>query len=202
MDLETAREQALQAADRLFYGRGLQNVGMAEVRDASGVSLKRLYQLFPSKETLIAAYLSRRDARWRAELMEYVERNGDTPRERILLVFDSLEEWFEQPDFRGCAFIHAFGELGACSELVAATAREHKNALFDFLGELTAAARVDEPEAAARQIVMLIDGAMVSSAFTGDPAAARLAKQAAATLLETSAAAGSRRAPARTEIGA
>lgn len=185
MDAGTAREQALEAADQLFYGRGLHSVGMAEVRDASGVSLKRLYQLFPSKEALIAAYLSRRDERWRAELIEYVERNGGTAKERILAVFDSLEEWFRQPDFRGCAFIHAFGELGACSELVAGAAREHKQALFDLLVALTSTAQARDPAATARQIVMLIDGAMVSSAFTADPAAARLAKQVAATLLET-----------------
>lgn len=183
MDTETVREQALEAADQLFYARGLHSVGMTEVRDASGVSLKGLYQLFPSKEALIAAYLARRDARWRAELIEYVERNGGTASERILLVFDSLEQWFRQPDFRGCAFIHAFGELGACSELVAGTAREHKEALFHFLVGLTSAAEVEDPPAVARQVVMLIDGAMVSSAFTGDPDAARLAKQAAATLL-------------------
>jgi AcrR family transcriptional regulator len=63
MDSSVARERALDAAEELFYGRGVQSVGMDDVRGASGVSLKRLYQLFPSKEQLVEAYLERRDAR-------------------------------------------------------------------------------------------------------------------------------------------
>lgn len=61
MDSTTAREQALDAAEELFYGRGVQSVGMDDLRGASGVSLKRLYQLFPAKEQLVEAYLERRD---------------------------------------------------------------------------------------------------------------------------------------------
>ena len=64
MDSATAREQALDAAEKLFYGRGIQSVGMDDIRGASGVSLKRLYQLFPAKEQLVEAYLERRDVRW------------------------------------------------------------------------------------------------------------------------------------------
>ncbi|MDI5907056.1 TetR family transcriptional regulator, partial [Streptomyces sp. 12257] len=46
MDSAVARERALDAAEELFYGRGIQSVGMDDIRGASGVSLKRLYQLF------------------------------------------------------------------------------------------------------------------------------------------------------------
>ena len=53
---EQVRERVLTAADRLYYGRGIQSVGMDELRRASGVSLKRLYQLFPSMDHLIEAY--------------------------------------------------------------------------------------------------------------------------------------------------
>ncbi|MET9870436.1 TetR/AcrR family transcriptional regulator, partial [Streptomyces sp. NPDC006386] len=119
MDRAEARERALDAAEELFYGRGVQSVGMDDVRGASGVSLKRLYQLFPAKEQLVEAYLERRDARWRGRLAEYVERQGE-PEERILAVFDWLGGWFGEPDFRGCAWINAYGELGATSARVAA----------------------------------------------------------------------------------
>ena len=43
-------QQVVEAADRLFYEHGIRAVGMAQIRDASGVSLKRLYQLFPAKD--------------------------------------------------------------------------------------------------------------------------------------------------------
>ncbi len=37
-----AREQVLDTAGRLFAERGVQAVGMDAIRDASGVSLKRI----------------------------------------------------------------------------------------------------------------------------------------------------------------
>ncbi|MDT7748244.1 MAG: hypothetical protein QOD96_1906, partial [Pseudonocardiales bacterium] len=38
MDRETAQLQLLDAAEDLFYGRGIQSVGMDEIRAASGIS--------------------------------------------------------------------------------------------------------------------------------------------------------------------
>ena len=168
MDAETAQERLLDGADRLFYGRGLQNVSVHDVRAASGVSLKRLYSCYPSKEALITAYLERRDRHWRADLREFVAAEED-PVARVLLVFDSLEDWFQQAGFRGCAFINAFGELGAASPAIAEAARAHKAALFEFLHELAADTDTSDPEALARQLVILVDGAIVSAAFNGQP---------------------------------
>ncbi|WP_030417335.1 TetR/AcrR family transcriptional regulator [Streptomyces sp. NRRL S-1448] len=133
---DEARVRILDAAEELFYGRGVQAVGMDELRAAAGVSLKRLYQCFPAKQDLVEAYLRRRDARWRAALAEYVDAHGEGPEGRVLAVFDRLAEWFAEPDFRGCAFLNSFGELGATSEGVARAAREHKQTLVSYLGGL------------------------------------------------------------------
>lgn len=74
--LDAARERVLDAAQELFYGRGVQAVGMDAVRSASGVSLKRLYQLFPSKDALVLEFLRQRDVRWRLRLADHVEEIG------------------------------------------------------------------------------------------------------------------------------
>ncbi|MER5428206.1 TetR/AcrR family transcriptional regulator [Streptomyces sp. NPDC002588] len=180
MDSATAREQALDAAERLFYGRGVQSVGMDDVRSASGVSLKRLYQLFPAKELLVEAYLERRDGRWRERLAEFAERRED-PRERILAVFDWLEEWFGEPDFRGCAWINAYGELGATSERVARQVRAHKGAFREYLGTLVADAGL--PGALTGPLFLLAEGAMVTAGIGGGTGAAAEAREAARRLL-------------------
>src|SRR5213592_2397281 len=157
MDSAVARERALDAAEELFYGRGIQAVGMDDIRGASGVSLKRLYQLFPAKDQLIEAYLKRRDLRWRERLAAHVERRED-PEERILAVFDWLRLWFGEPDFRGCAWINAYGELGAASPRVAAQVRAHKHAFRGYLADLVTDAEL--PAALAGQLFLLAEGAM------------------------------------------
>lgn len=133
--LAAAREQALDAAEELFYARGIQTVGMDDIRGASGVSLKRLYQLFPAKELLVEAYLKRRDVRWRQRLAEHVD-GYEEPEQRILAVFEWLGRWFAEPDFRGCAWINSYGELGATSPRVVTQVRAHKGAFKAYLGGL------------------------------------------------------------------
>lgn len=180
MDSAVAREQALDAAEELFYGRGVQAVGMDDIRGASGVSLKRLYQLFPAKEQLVEAYLERRDVRWRDRLAAFVARRED-PRERILAVFDWLEEWFGEDGFRGCAWINSYGELGATSTRVAGQVRAHKQAFRGYLAGLVADAGL--PGTLAGQLFLLAEGAMVTAGITGETEPAREARAAARLLV-------------------
>ena len=182
MDDDAARARLLDAAGDLFYARGIQAVGMDAIRDASGVPLKRLYQLFPAKEQLVEAYLERRDHIWRGRLADYVERRPD-PQQRILAVFDWLQAWFSEPDYRGCAWINGYGELGPTSPAVAAQTRWHKEAFRAYLRELVAAAALPEP--VADSLYLLAEGAMVTAAIFTTAEPASQARSAAEQLLAT-----------------
>jgi AcrR family transcriptional regulator len=166
--------QVLDAAEELFYERGIHAVGMDDIRTASGVSLKRLYQLFPSKEALVVGYLERRDKRWRGRLASYVASHSGEP---LLLIFDWLYEWFSEPDFRGCAFINSFGEMGSTSPPIMRIVRHHMDEVRDYVVGLSRDAVLGE------QIFLLMDGAMTIAAITDDPGAAQRAKTAAAVLI-------------------
>ncbi|NEW76643.1 TetR/AcrR family transcriptional regulator [Streptomyces rhizosphaericus] len=183
LDRESAREHVLEAAEELFYGRGIQTVGMDAVRDASGVSLKRLYQLFPSKEELVLEFLRQRDARWQRALADYADARP-TPEERITAVFDWLYTWFSEPDYRGCAFINSFGELGAVSHEVAEQARHHKKIFHDYLAGLVAAA--GHPAELADRLALLAEGAIITAAIFGTPEPAHQARDAARLLMQMS----------------
>ncbi|MFH8347354.1 TetR/AcrR family transcriptional regulator [Streptomyces sp. NPDC018045] len=194
MHQEEARVRLLDAAEDLFYARGIQAVGMDEIRAASGVSLKRLYQSFPSKHELVAAYLRHRDERWRAALADHVKEHAGTPEEAPAAVFDWLHTWFTTPGFRGCAFINAFGELSAVSEGVARAARDHKDAVYAYLTGLVRELPVSDPAALAEQLALLIDGAITTATINGAPDTALRARAAAVTLVKAAAAAGTERA--------
>ncbi|MGW7256712.1 TetR/AcrR family transcriptional regulator [Streptomyces sp. NPDC054834] len=185
MDSAAARERVLDAAEELFYGRGVQSVGMDEIRTASGVSLKRLYQLFPAKEQLVEAYLERRDEHWRGRLAEHVERAED-PAQQVLAVFDWLEGWFGEDGFRGCAWINAHGELGATSARVAAQVGAHKRAFRDYLTALVT--RAGLPAALAGPLFLLAEGAMVTAGIEHSTRPATEAREAAKLLLTTAGA--------------
>ncbi|MGW5645218.1 TetR/AcrR family transcriptional regulator [Saccharopolyspora sp. NPDC003752] len=183
MQRHEAESKLLDTAEALFYERGIQAVGMAELRTASGVSLKRFYQCFASKDELVQAYLRRRDERWRSALSAYVARGDRTPEESVLAVFDWLHDWFGEPGFRGCAFLNSFGELGGSSPGVAAAARDHKAELRRYLGELVDGLGVADPDQLTGQLLVLVDGATATAAVGGDPGPARSARAAAAALI-------------------
>lgn len=175
------RERVLDAAGRLFAERGVQAVGMDAIRDAAGVSLKRIYTLFPAKEALVAATLREREQAVLTQL-DAIAARPSPPRERILAVFELLGDWFARPGYRGCEFVNAFGELGPSSELVATTARDHKRAWVALLTALVAEA--GGPPALAAQLSLLVNGAMVSAALGATGSPAEEARAAAATLLD------------------
>jgi AcrR family transcriptional regulator len=185
VDRGDAMGRLLVAAERLYYSRGIHSVGMDEVRAAAGVSLKRLYQLYPSKEHLVAAYLDDRDVRWRGRLRTYVERNATEPGERLLAVFDWLALWFDEPDFRGCAFANAFGEVGGSAPLVLAAVQRHKVLFRAYLLELARDVPAADPEVLADELLLLAEGAMTSAAILPGPRpeVAVRARRAAAALL-------------------
>ncbi|GHS84799.1 TetR family transcriptional regulator [Actinomycetota bacterium] len=180
IDDDTAREQVVAAADRLFYARGVQAVGMDAVRTEAGVSLKRIYALFPSKDDLVVAVLHHRTAQWNHGVAAATARVG-TPREQLLAIFDFLADWFGEEDFRGCAFINSFGELGALSPRVAETVREQKASFQRYVAELVRSAGA--PADLAPQLALLAEGAQTTAAISGTPDAARSARSAAETLI-------------------
>ncbi|CAN3985677.1 TetR/AcrR family transcriptional regulator [Kitasatospora purpeofusca] len=181
MDTDAARTRILDAAEELFYAQGVQAVGMDAVRTTAGVTLRRLYQLFPSKDDLVEAYLERRDRRWLAELADHVDAAAGTPAERVPAVFDWLGDWFARPGFRGCAFVNSYGELGATAPGVTAVARRHKEALRDYLDGL--AEDAGAPPGTGIHLALLAEGAITLAALTGTPDPAAEAREAARLLL-------------------
>jgi AcrR family transcriptional regulator len=181
------RVRILDAAERLFYARGLQQVGMDRVRAEATVSLKRLYREFPSKDQLIEAYLLRRDACWLNSLRAAVAGPGN-PAERVLVAFDWLGAWFAEPGFRGCAFTNSFGELGADSDTVARVAAAHKAEFRGVFVGLVSELAAEHPACAigpelGEQLYLLAEGAITAAGVTGDAGTACTARAAALTLL-------------------
>lgn len=180
-DDESARQMVIEAAGRLFYARGFTAVGMDELRTVTGMPLKRLYRLFPSKEVIIEQVLQVwRDA-WETNVTAQVE-STHVPRDRLLAVFDFLAAWFSSEEFRGCAFINSFGEVGATSGRIAGIVREQKKGFQDYLAQV--AADVGAPETLAPQLAILAEGAVTTAAISASSKPARQARAAAEILID------------------
>ncbi|MGW1553569.1 TetR/AcrR family transcriptional regulator [Streptomyces sp. NPDC002346] len=178
----SARERLLDAANELFYSEGVQTVGIDRVIEHAGVAKASLYNTFGSKEGLVCAYLELRYVRVRDRITRALTRFR-TPREQLLGVFDALGEVFTDPSYNGCPFARASAEMGADSPIRRAAA-DYRSWMRDLFRELATASGYADPDALARQLQLLYDGAGQSARMDHDPSAATTARTAAATLLD------------------
>ena len=182
---EDARDRLLAAANELFYVEGVHTVGIDRVVAQAGVAKASLYAIFGSKEGLVRAYLLARDDRIRRRMNRELAVRFDTPRERLLGVFEVQGLSFTEPGFRGCAFSSANAETppGGSVEEVTVDHRIWIRTLFRDLGKEAGAT---DPEGLARQLALLYDGAGISAWMDRDPGAAMAARAIATRLVDAS----------------
>jgi AcrR family transcriptional regulator len=192
-DPRSARERLLDAASELFYAEGVQSVGIDRIIACAGVAKGSLYNTFGSKEALIHAYLEARHVGTTARISAAIEAIED-PREKLLAVFDAQGQLFRQPDFHGCAFIAASAEATPGS-IITQDAGGYRSWVRTMFTTLAEAAGVPSPQALARQLQLLYDGAGIAANMDHDPAIAISARAAAAALLDAALAPATGAAP-------
>lgn len=178
----SVRERLLQAADELFYREGIYTVGIDRILEHAGVAKASLYGTFGSKDELICAYLEER-ARWLKERIEKRIAGVDSPRERILAVFDEFADRVAEDVYYGCPFIRACAErpLGPNPAREAASAfRSWRRGLFARLAQELGVRDADDMS---KQLSLIYDGTAVAVSMDGDPAAALAARQIVERLL-------------------
>lgn len=182
----SARERLLAAAEALFYEEGFNTVGIERVIERAGVAKASLYDCFGSKEELIRAYLlARKEAR--ETRIEAGLKRFDTPRARLLGMFDLLGELTTQPGYKGCAFVRGGSESRSGS--VRGVCDDSRQWLRERFVALAREAGAAAPESLAQQLVMLYDGASIAAQLDEAHDAAASAREVAAALLDVATAA-------------
>ena len=177
----TPRARLVRAAAELSYRQGV-GVGVEALCKAAGVSKRSMYQLFTSKDELLAAALRSRAEDYRGALMPAA---GDPrpPREQVLHVFRRLEQMSAEPEYRGCPFLSAQIELKDGEHPASVVAGAVKRTLVDFFLEQAREGGAERPELLARQLMLVFDGAS-SRAGVGADTMDGLAVPTAAALLD------------------
>ncbi|AXA53700.1 TetR/AcrR family transcriptional regulator [Pseudomonas thivervalensis] len=165
------RDIILDVTEKLIYRSGIAATGMDLLVKTAGVSRKSVYRYFTNKDDLIVAALKRRDERWMHWFSSEVDK-ASSPTERLFNLFTVLKGWFDSEGFRGCAFINTSGETGDPQDPVRQVAKMHKQKLLDYVTRLCVEQGVEDPDALARQLLILIDGAITVALVMGDHSAA------------------------------
>lgn len=183
------RERILDTATRLFYYQGIPATGIDNVIASAGVAKMSLYRHFGSKEQLIVECLERLDVRYHDWFVAQIEDREGDPVSKLLSVFDVLDEWFASDHFRGCAFINATVELANPEHPARVPAMRHKERNREYVEQLARGAGIADSTGLSKQLMLLVEGAIVTALVQDDLAAAANAKAAATALVDRALAA-------------
>lgn len=179
------RQRMIEIAYDLFGREGFHAVGLDRILAEVGVTKTTFYNHFESKDDLVLAVLEHRHEVELGQLKQRLrEMGGMAARGQLEVIFDALNEWFDEPDFRGCIFITAAAEFPAAHDPAHRVAAAHLEETRELLEELATNAGATAPGELARQLLLLVEGAIVIRHVTGDPHAATRAGASAAALLQ------------------
>jgi AcrR family transcriptional regulator len=175
----THAERILAAADRLFYTQGIRAVGVDAVAAEAGVSKRTLYNHFPSKDALIAAYLTAR--------FNLIPPSDKPAREQILGYFDRLERSIADGSFRGCPYVNAVTELRDPKHPAAQIALQFKEQRRLWYKTLLERLGVKDAYGLAVQLQLIAEGVISTGLVRNDPTVARSGRRAAEVLIDAAA---------------
>jgi AcrR family transcriptional regulator len=176
------RERLLRAAAELFYTEGSATVGVERLCQTAGVSKRSMYQLFATKDELIAEAL-RVHGPAAAAIYLPDPALGLSPRASILHVFERLEERAGTPAFHGCPFVNTAVELRDPAHQARPVALFFKSQLESYFQQQAEALHSPDPAFLAAQLTMLFDGSAVRAVMRDEPLHG-LALRAATRLLD------------------
>jgi len=178
-----AKERILAAAYDLFSRHGIRAVGIDAIIEKSGVARMTLYRHFTCKEQLVLAFLEQRARFWAGGwLQAEIMRRAETPRERLLAIFDVFGEWFRGEGFEGCTFINVMLETPNRDDKVRRASVDYLGKVREFLAQLAGDAGIRDRDAFARKWHLLMKGSIVSAA-EGDRDAGARAREIGALVL-------------------
>ncbi|MBK6012273.1 TetR/AcrR family transcriptional regulator [Streptomyces sp. MBT53] len=160
------RERLLEAAATLTYREGV-SIGVEALCKAAGVSKRSMYQLFESKDELLAASLKARSSTYAATLLPATDDNR-SPRERILHVFAQVESQSGAPEFHGCRYLAVQVELKDQSHPASRVAHQVKANLTAFFRAEAEQGGAGDPDLLARQLILVFDGASARAGIQAD----------------------------------
>lgn len=182
--VHATRQRLLDTAQKLFYARSYEDVGVQEICQEAGVKKGSFYHFFPSKRDLTLAILDESWKRYRETMLAQVFARDLPPLKRIERLLDSQYRHHkavkdETGQVLGCPYGNLAGEMSTQDEVI----RERLKRIFrdleapieDVLDEAMAAGDLAELDsrATAGAMVAYLEGLTLMAKTWNDPEVVR-----------------------------
>jgi len=183
-DAGATRAAILRAAYAQFYRHGYGRVKMSDIAAAAGLTKRTLYHHFDSKDALLEAMLEDQAQLAAATFWRSISDGPDQAEALVGKVFEDLAAWSGAARWTGSGFTRLAMEMGDLPGHPAMLmADRHKTAIETMFGDRLEACGLGQARTVAREVVMLLEGAIVMVLLHRDPAYFADAAAAAALLV-------------------
>ena len=163
-----AADKIRETARELFYREGIRAVGVDEIVAKAGVTKPSLYRTYKSKDELAAAVLRDGADRFWVRCDAAVAEHPGDPRAQILAYLAGLSQRAGKEDYRGCPLTNAAVEYPEAGHPARVEAQQHKAELRERLQGMAQAMGARAPKALADGLLLLIEGAFLTSQLFDD----------------------------------
>jgi AcrR family transcriptional regulator len=159
---QSPRDRILDAADRLFALGGVRGTGVNSIIASADVAKATFYRHFPSKDDLVATWLSTKARRALDAVAAETDARSGTPAERLDAFVAAFVHRAVHPDAGGFPFFETAMELRAPSPAVSRTIAAYFDEVHAWLAELAADAGSLTPDLTAAELRVLLFGVVAS----------------------------------------
>jgi AcrR family transcriptional regulator len=153
------RQRILEAADDLFRRVGIRGVGVEALAEAAGTNKMTLYRHFASKDELVTEWVRGIVENKEAEWDEIAANQPGDPQAQLVDWSRRVAKKFAEMEERGSALGNALAELPEADHPARRVIDEHRVREHERVLALCREAGFPEPELAADQFYMMIEGA-------------------------------------------
>jgi len=171
----TARDRILRAASKLFYERGVNDVGTSELVEMAGTGKNVLYRHFPGKDELVLSYLERFAEKLDAQMDDVT--SGLPPDEALVALARHVAGLASQRGYRGCPFRNYLRETRDTTQPPGRFALAQVRGLRRRIQRHCALLEVKDPEELSGRVWVVFEGVYAAASY---PERARLAESSVA----------------------
>jgi AcrR family transcriptional regulator len=187
------RDRILETACDLFYRHGIRAVGVDAIASEAGTNKMSFYRSFPSKDDLVAEYLSDQEGEYWKWWDEVVAPFAGNPRRQVEALMESvvdlarhkMKEASGCKTSRGCALGNACVEIPEDNQRLGDIVHKYKNEIRRRLRKFAREMGAREPESLGDALMLLMEGSYYTRlTFPGNTGPVTAIPKAARTLID------------------
>ncbi len=184
------RQKIIDTANELFYKQGYHQTGINQIIDEAGVAKATFYSHFKTKEDLGIEYMRCSAANSLEEIKDMVNQIHD-PLRKYMSIIESLIQFMEDTDFRGCAFSNIASEIVDKDNPMRKEVKYHEDMLRSVIKDVVSNLRDSDKrygdidiEYVSNMYYIMVEGALTASQNYHDMWPMNCAVEAVKNLIE------------------